>query len=75
MSENLKGCVACGAIYILPDTWYCDRCRCAGHTSRLKTEQEIISDLEKEHVKRYPIAVKKRKDLLAEMDSWQVDCE
>lgn len=39
MSDKIKGCVACGAIYVMPETWYCDRCRCAGHISRLKTEE------------------------------------
>lgn len=70
--DELKGCVACGVIYVMPTDTFCDRCRCAGHISRLKTEKEIITDLKKEHVKKYPIAIQRRKDLLREMNSWEI---
>ena len=72
MNNDIVGCVACGTIYVLPTDTFCDRCRCAGHTSRLKTSEEIAEDLNKEHVLRYPIAIQRRRDLLRAMDEWSV---
>lgn len=69
---EIVGCPKCATVAVGSNRMFCETCLRRGHTSRMMTVKELEDSLSEPHVKNYPVALRRRTDLIYIMERYEI---